>query len=358
MTSIFSSDDLTTDSLTAALRSAGELGDDTRVTSIDAKPFGGEESMMSSLQRVTVQYDRPTDAPTSLIAKFASDNAEMAFVASLFHFYEREVRYYNELDHRVTIATPRCFHAAMDPDGDGFAILLEEVTGHRTVDQLDGLGLDDATTCLRALADLHAPFWGSDLSAFAETMLPFDSPALVGLLPDKLSSDWEAARPRVLERLGPEGAAVCDQLTGALPGVLAAMVTSPTTMTHGDCRADNLLFDDDGNLVLLDYQLMAIGHGMTDVAYCISQSVASELAADHADELIQVYLDRLAEHGIGADRAEAMAAYQAGCLFYLAIPIALLANDDLHDRAYELGHVALQRATTEARRCGATTTYL
>ena len=357
MTTIFSSDDLTPESLTGMLRASGALGDDIRVTSFDRSSFGDEESMMSSLQRLVLHYDAPTDAPTGLVAKFASDDETMAFVASLFRFYEREVRYYNELDDRVEIATPRCFHSAMTPDGNGFALVLEEVTGHRSVDQLDGLDLADATTCLRTLADLHAPFWDSDLDAFAETMLPFDAPAVIGVVPDKLRADWEAARPRAAERLGADAIALCDRLADALPEAMTDMVTTPTTMIHGDCRADNLLFDEQGDMVLLDFQLMAIGHGMADVAYCLSQSVPSELVDHHFEELVGAYVDRLATHGIEVGHDDAMTAYRASCLFFLAIPIALLANDALHDRAAELGHVALGRATTEAIRCGAAAAY-
>ena len=355
MTHVLSSTDLTAPWLTETLRASGALAEHISVASFTAAPFGDAESMMSSLRRVSITYDGPTDAPTSLIAKFASENAEMAFIASLFRFYEREVRYYAELDHKVGIATPRCLHAEMHPDDSGFVILLEEVTGLRAVDQIDGLSLAEAQICMAALADLHAPLWGTDLSAFAETMLAFDSPGVVGVLPDKCAADWQAARPRVAETLGAEALALCDRYAEILPAVVADM-GGPNTLTHGDFRADNLLFDHDAVLVL-DFQLMATGHGMTDVAYCISQSMTTELAATDADGLIDTYLARLAGHGIEADREDAMRAYRAGCVFYMSIPFALLATEGLHERAADLGTTALQRATAEAIRCGAAAVY-
>ena len=355
MTQVLSSTDLTAQWLTDTLRSSGALAEDTSVASFTTAPFQDAESMMSSLQRVSITYDGPTDAPTSLIAKFASANPEMAFVASLFRFYEREVRYYAELDHKVEISTPRCLHAEMYPDDAGFVILLEEVTGLRSVDQLDGLSLTEARICMETLADLHAPMWGADLSAFAETMLAFDSPAVIGVLPDKSAADWQAARPHVADILDAEALALCDRFAEILPNVVADM-GEPDTLTHGDFRADNLLFDGDAMLVL-DFQLMATGHGMTDVAYCISQSMTTEVAATGADELIDAYLARLASHRIDADRDDAMRAYRAGCVFYMSIPISLLATEGLHDRAAELGRAALARATAEAVRCGAAQVY-
>jgi hypothetical protein len=344
-------DDLTPEWFTRLLRSNARLDGATTVSTVDLQPFGSAESMMSALYRAGLSYDGPNEAPTSLIVKLASVSEEQRFIASVFKFYEREVRFYNQHAAQVSVSIPHCLLAAIDPDDHRFVLVLEEIAGRRQVDQVDGLSFEDARVALQNLADLHAPFWDEDLDAEAETFFRFDSPLMHSVMPDHFAGDWAKVRGKVLDELPPEIIELCDsrrEWTGAL---LQAMQT-PDTICHGDFRADNLLFDDGDGLLALDFQLAAVAHGMTDVAYLISQSVDDEVASTRADELIDEYLGRLAEHGIELDRDEAMAPYQAGLIFYLSIPVGLLVLEHVPERADRLGRAMLRRASAEIIRTG------
>ncbi|MGB8861652.1 MAG: phosphotransferase [Ilumatobacteraceae bacterium] len=345
-------DDLTAEWFTDLLRRNARLDEATAVAAVDVQRFGAAESMMSALYCVGLTFDGPTEAPSSLIVKLASESDEQRFIAAVFKFYEREIRFYNENAAQVRVSIPHCLLASINTEDHSFVLVLEQITGRRQVDQIDGLSFQDARLALLNLADLHAPFWGKDLDAEAETFFRFDSPLMHSVMPDHFAGDWAKVRAKVIDELPPEIIELCDgrrEWTGAL---LQAM-QSPDTICHGDFRADNLLFDEGEGLLALDFQLAAVSHGMTDVAYLISQSVNDEVAANRADELIDAYLGRLAEHGIVLDRDEAMAPYQAGLVFYLSIPIGLLVLEHVPERADRLGRAMLRRASAEIIRTGA-----
>ena len=67
----------------------------------------------------------------------------------------------------------------------------------------------------------------------------------------------------------------------SMPGLLDDLATEPTTMVHGDSRADNLLFEPDGSVAALDFQLIGTGRGTYDLAYFITQSLDRADAAEH-----------------------------------------------------------------------------
>ena len=48
-----------------------------------------------------------------------------------------------------------------------------------------------------------------------------------------------------------------------MPSALERLSGAPNTITHGDYRADNILFDEEGNVVLLDFQLTGRGRRAT-----------------------------------------------------------------------------------------------
>ena len=63
--------------------------------------------------------------------------------------------------------------------------------------------------------------------------------------------------------------------------MLATLSTSPTTVIHGDYRADNIFFAADGRTVLLDFQLTGLGSPSYDLAYFVTQSLLPDVAVAH-----------------------------------------------------------------------------
>lgn len=348
---ITSTADLNPAWFTVLLQTSGDLADGVAVATAAVESFGSEASMMSSLVRVALTYDGETTAPDSLIVKLTSENEGMRFVAGMLNFYKREVTFYNEIQPKLSIDTPRCLHAEMYPGDQGFVLVLEEVVGARQVDQVEGMNFADATSSLEALANLHVPFWGTDLAEISETMLPFDSDQLKQVLPGKFSGEWAVVRPQLAERLPADIVDVLDRIDDILPAVMGDLMGSDT-LIHTDCRSDNLLFHPDGRVIVLDFQMVAVGNAMFDPAYLISQSLDADAQA-RAQELIDLYLAKIASLGVDVDLEQAMTAYRASTIFNLGIPIALLATEDLHERAAELGHVMLDRAAQEILRTGA-----
>lgn len=343
-------DELTAAWFTDLLRSTGDLAPDRSVAAVQLAPFGDAESMMSSLHRARLSYDGPTDAAPTLIVKLASHSDQQRFIAGLFKFYEREIRFYDEMLGTAGVRAPRCLLARMHPTEPFFVLVLEEVTGLRQVDQVEGVGLDDALTVVRTLADLHAPFWGSDLTDLAGTFIPMNVPPMHEIIPAQFGAQWGAVRDGVAGEIPGEVVALCDRFASVCSRVLDDLM-GPDTLVHGDFRSDNLLFDSDG-IVVLDFQLAAICNGACDVAYFIGQSVSDDVAATHADALLDAYLTRLAEHGVSYSRDEAMRSYAASLVFFLTIPANLLSTEQLPERSRELGMTMLRRAAAEIVRTG------
>ena len=64
----------------------------------------------------------------------------------------------------------------------------------------------------------------------------------------------------------------------ALRTVPSAVVDELGTpqLLHGDFRADNLFFDADGTVVVIDWQAISQGGGAADVGYFVSQNMSTE----------------------------------------------------------------------------------
>ena len=75
------------------------------------------------------------------------------------------------------------------------------------------------------------------------------------------------------------------------------MASTPRTLVHGDYRADNMFFDDDGRVVLFDFQVIGESTPAGDLAYFVTGSLAPATASEIEQDLYQRWLGALASEG-------------------------------------------------------------
>jgi hypothetical protein len=187
----------------------------------------------------------------------------------------REAGVYRSLALQLPMPTPALI--AADPAGSW--LVLEAVEGTA----LDGAReADELTEAINLLARLHERFWGlaDDLSAYNWLARPLTLDyevhvyAAAQALGEMVRDEWPpqiALSPQILGTLG-QIISQADRVVGPLRG-------APFTLLHGDFWAGNLVRDDDGDLVVLDWQLAGLGPGVLDLVATIKTTawMAGEL---------------------------------------------------------------------------------
>jgi len=282
--------------MTAVLRASGALPTGV-VTGLDVKPVGN--GLVGDSYRFTLGYDgAPATAPASVVGKFAAADPASRASGAAFNLYGREVGFYREVASTVGIITPKTHFAEIDPETSAFTLIFEDFGPARPGDQLTGCSLDDARTALLEAAALHAPRWNDAslrdiawLSAGADMY-----PAIIAALPGVIA----AYRERYDGVLEPEYMALVERLPDIM-GLFQGAAEGPFTVQHGDFRLDNILFDIQGGsrrMGTLDWQTLAIGHGLTDVTYFLSAGVSPEVRRQHERDLIAQYHEELRRLGV------------------------------------------------------------
>jgi aminoglycoside/choline kinase family phosphotransferase len=312
---------LTVDWVSEALRAAGHIGTES-VTGIEQTSVG--TGQMCDSVRLTLRYDRVTDAPPTVIAKLpAADETSRATALSLGS-YENEVRFYQQLAPHLPIRTPRVFHADIEVETARFILLLEDMAPACQGDQLAGCTPEVADVAVRELVRLHAPRW--DDPTLADLPWLHRDPAMgrqfmLMLLPTL----WEGFRDRYAADLGPEVHQAGEALFARLEAYLTAD-TEPWTIVHGDYRLDNLLFDptpDGVPITVVDWQTVTHGPALTDVAYFIGAGLVRDDRLAVEEELVRSYHARLVEEGVaGYDWERCWCDYRRGTWAGLVMAIA------------------------------------
>ena len=213
--------------------------------------------------------------PESVIVKLPALDEAAVFTSTVLSMYKREVAFFRELAALSPIRVPACHHAAVDEESR-FVLVMEDLGEHRVVDQVLGMGLDDARAAVDGLARWHATWWGKgEALAEAGVTLSLADPIYPAIVPMVFDEGWDKVVAAGIDVPGPIRA-VREGFNAAIPGLLADLAQAPTTVIHGDYRADNLVFCDDGSVAAFDFQLIGTGSGSYDLAYFVTQSLEPE----------------------------------------------------------------------------------
>lgn len=228
------------------------------------------------------------DRPGSVVAKLPIPGPNGA-AAAASGAYRRESLAYRQILPATPVAHPRPW--AVHDDGDTCSLLLQDLGDHRSVDQLDGLGADDAVAVAAALAGLHRTWAGAN-----DRLGGVRHNTVAGLSPAGLDAGLQTLETRWGDEIGPAERSVFAQLRAAHGALAERFDDQPATLCHGDPRADNLAFDDGtsnarasdanatdggplghrGTPVLFDWQQMAVQFGEADLAWLAATSLTTE----------------------------------------------------------------------------------
>jgi hypothetical protein len=328
--------------LTAALHPAA--GSSARVVGVDAHPVGVGMGLLGQLRRYSLTWE-DGQGPPSVVAKFPAPGDKSRGLAEALDMYPREVGFYRDLSSSVDLALD-CHVAVIDEPTHDFVLVLEDMGGATTIDQLDGCPLDQAERVVIALADLHAGHWdeaGLDAAPWLGRLVDQCLPTEIATA---MRACWPGVRDELGDDLGPTVLALGDGLADAIPRLTEALSRPPVTLTHGDVRLDNMFFDDADGLRLCDWQLTGRSRGMRDLAYFVTQSLtARDRLAAEAD-LVGRYLARLAARGVrGYDDRTAWDDYRAGTVFGFSYAVVALGGlDQVDDRSAALPRAMLDRS--------------
>jgi Phosphotransferase enzyme family len=200
---------------------------------------------------------------------------------------------------RLGIETPQHIHAAYDPKSYAYIIVMKDLApAAHFCNEKTPIDRAQAAKIVNTLARLHSRFYESPELGTAS--LPFKS--------------WPQFWTGALDAF-PGFDTACDKAFGLAkdvipprffarqaevwPATLASVARHnqlPKTLVHCDVHLGNWYIAGNGDLGLTDWQAVSIGHWSRDFAYAMATTLAIDDRRAWFDELLQLYLDKMAAY--------------------------------------------------------------
>ena len=270
---------------------------DVAVASIDVAPVRDGAGLVGQVAHVVPHYDvAPDGAPTALIVKLPTRDAQIRGFANGMGMYEREGRFYADIAPRVELRVPRVLHNACDPAADRYCLVMEAVDVGQRINQLGGVPPKRAAEVIATIGAFHAA-WHDHPMLNEWTWLPRPSDPLNKVLAPRFEGAWPHFERDYAHRVPGDTAHWVQEFAPQMNAWWDSKDAPPYTIVHGDFRLDNMLWTPAGELVLLDWQIVQCGFGLYDVAYFIVTNLKVDDRRTHEDALLALWRDTMLAGG-------------------------------------------------------------
>jgi hypothetical protein len=342
---VSSVDDLSADWLTIALGRSDRHG---RVVSLRHEAIG--DGKIGSNHRLFLEWSPPGSGPATVVSKMPSTDPSSRATGVGLGIYVREARFYSELAATIGARAPYCHAVRFDEASGDFVLVLEDLAPAVQGDQLRGCTRLEAAAAMAELDLLHASHWAKPVPEFVPPGLPCNADQIQVFYSAIVEPFCERYRDRLADDVLATVRRFGDEMSAW--GRLAS--AGPWTLLHGDFRLDNLLFGG-GRVGVVDWQVVATGPAMFDVAYFLGAGLLPKDRRLHEIDLLRAYHARLAASGAIGEWSfdECLAGYRLNSLggIIMAVIAATMVGAD--ERSDEMFCVMAERHATHAVDCEA-----
>lgn len=291
-----------------------------RLTRITKTNVGEGRGFLSQTSKVELHFEDPgsSTVPKSVIVKLQPTSGLYQATANELHAFLREVSFYRDVAPTAPVRLPEIYFA--DATTGAGALVMEDLGFLASGDQVLGIEHSQAITTAREIAKIHAAYWNSpklDSLDWAPVRDHFNS--------DHYAEHWPRFAKAYGTVIGAEALSIGAKVAHNLDWLEEKIASRPTSIIHGDLRADNLMFsrESSGNeVVILDWQLVTKNLGTIDIARLLGGSEPILQRQGHQMEIVHAWYGALLEAGItDYSRSEAEDDFRLGILHCLLIPV-------------------------------------
>lgn len=319
---------------------------DAEVSAVDVQSV---DVGTSTRMRVVVEHDVPHILPKRWFVKLPSMVLKARVLTTLPRFLHREVNFYCTVSNTVPVRLPPAL-AAQSRWGLVSTLVLTDVTEFGAIPgkPSDALSREQSRRVVEHLAHFHARFWG-------KTCLVQRHPWLAGST-DGIENHLGKFMAVPLMKRGLKLAG--DTVPGSLHQAALhyahhrhhwthALMQGPKTLVHHDCHPGNLFWMDD-NPGFLDWQLIRMGEGISDIAYFLATALDPECRRAYEKELLALYLTTLDKLGVRElDEGQLYQRYRAHLVYPLEAMILTMAIGDMMERTSNIELIRRASAAVE-----------
>lgn len=233
----------------------------------------------------------------TLIAKMPTADPGGRFIGELLRLWEREGRFYEHVAPKLSIRVARAHVNLADDEAKRYLLVMDDLAPARAADQVAGATPGQARQVVEYIGHFHAQWWEHPMLDELTWMPRIDDPTTKMVTPMFLQG-WSAFQERFKDVLPRRTLDWVQAFGPTCADFLDLYADDPVTIIHGDFRLDNMMFDEAGDVTLMDWQMATRAPGFSDIVYFVGTNLEPDVREAHLDSLLKLYVNTLAAGGV------------------------------------------------------------
>jgi len=235
--------------------------------------------------------------PERVFVKIAASYQQRLLLGGA-HVLDGETIFFTQLRPQFEMEAPQGYGGVFDEQAWKSIAVMEDIEatkGAEFIEPVHPLTRAQVEDLVENLARMHGAMWESPMIAGLKT--PRDHFNNIGAFLD-MEKRCQVGTERAKSVLAPGIYGQADRLwEGTRRALTLATDELPRTLLHGDSHVGQSYITADGRMGWADWQVVMQGGWGYDFAYCVSSACEPEDRRAWDRELLELYLERLGEHG-------------------------------------------------------------
>jgi HAD superfamily hydrolase (TIGR01509 family) len=208
----------------------------------------------------------------SVVLKLNNDGNILSETAKKLEMYKKEIKFYKDIAPLININVPKCYHII---DNNRFkGVLLENLFEYKgTFDSDLNNDINKCFIVIKNICDLHLKFIFNNQSDIILSMSDLKKVNQIKHYYDLVNYRYQKFKDNVKFLLSTSSLSIFNKIYENFEKIGNKLSTFPLNFCHGDYKSPNIFYKCDNSIIILDWQYIHLGKGVSDLVFLMVESI-------------------------------------------------------------------------------------
>ena len=208
----------------------------------------------------------------SVVLKLNNDGNILSETAKKLDMYQKEVKFYRDISSLLNINVPKCFHIINTDINQG--ILLENLLEYKGEFNCDlNNNIKNLFTVIKEICSMHLRFSFKTPNDVIESMKNLNTVKEITYYSKLIKTRYSKFRDNVEYILSKDSLEIFDKIKSNFEFIGNELSIYPLSFCHGDYKSPNIFYKDNNEIIILDWQYIHLGKGVSDLVFLLVESI-------------------------------------------------------------------------------------
>ncbi len=208
----------------------------------------------------------------SVVLKLNNDGNVLSETAKKLDMYQKEVKFYRDISSLLNVNVPECYHIINTQTDQG--MLLENLLNYKgEFDCNLNNNIKSVFTVIKELCNMHLRFEFETSNDVIESMKGLSTVKEITHYFELVKVRYSKFRENVKFILTNDSLAIFDKIKSNFEFIGDELSLYPLSFCHGDYKSPNIFYKENNEIVILDWQYIHLGKGVSDLVFLLVESI-------------------------------------------------------------------------------------